>query len=164
VGFPSASNAAPGGNASLVSAASNTSPHISDAVPMSKMTGPSIDGKTEGYWVRAEGRVGGAGWQNVRRAAGAVQADKSGIDDAFEVIGGAPAEIAVVDANRRDPGLSRLGDRYFGATIDRDIADIVAAIDQAETGVSRMTATGTRVFLVFASRAIARMRGSPANR
>jgi len=45
VGFPSASKATPGGNASPVSAASNTSPHINDAVPMSKMTGPSADGK-----------------------------------------------------------------------------------------------------------------------
>jgi hypothetical protein len=31
-----------GGDASLVSAASNTSPHINDAVPMSKMTGPIL--------------------------------------------------------------------------------------------------------------------------
>ena len=64
------------------------------------------------------------------RAAGGMQANKSGIDDAFEVIGVAPAEIAVVDADRRDPGLFRLGNRDFGAAIDRDIADIVAAIDE----------------------------------
>jgi len=57
-----------------------------------------------------------------------VQADKSGIDDAFEVIGAAPAEIAVVDADGRDPDLFRLGNRDFGAAIDGDIADIVAAI------------------------------------
>ena len=63
-----------------------------------------------------------------------MQADKSGIDDAFEVIGVAPAEIAVVDADRRDPGLFRLGNRDFGAAIDRDIADIVAAIDEGGNG------------------------------
>jgi len=37
-----------------------------------------------------------------------MQANKSGIDDAFEVIGVAPAEIAVVDADRRDPGITVL--------------------------------------------------------
>jgi hypothetical protein len=63
-----------------------------------------------------------------------MQANKSGIDDAFEVIGVAPAEIAVVDADRRDPGLFRLGNRDFGAAIDRDIADIVAAIDEGGNG------------------------------
>ena len=51
----------------------------------------------------------------MRRAAGGVQADKSGIDDAFEVIGVAPAEITVIDADRRDPGLFRLGNRDFRA-------------------------------------------------
>ena len=68
------------------------------------------------------------------RAAGGMQANKSGIDDAFEVIGVAPAEIAVVDADRRDPGLFRLGNRDFGAAIDRDIADIIAAIDEGGNG------------------------------
>ena len=128
VGFPSTWNATPGGNASPVSAASNTSPHISDAVPMSKMTGP------EGYRVGAESRAGCAGRHDVRRATGGVQADKSGIDDAFEVIGVAPAEIAAVDADGRGPGLFRLGNRDFGAAIDGDIADIVAAIDEGGDG------------------------------
>ena len=41
-GFPSASNATHGGDASLVSAARNISPHINDAVPMSKMSGPIL--------------------------------------------------------------------------------------------------------------------------
>jgi hypothetical protein len=45
VGFLSASNARPGGTASPVSTASNTSPHINDDVPMSKMIGLSADGK-----------------------------------------------------------------------------------------------------------------------
>ena len=66
----------------------------------------------------------------MRRAAGGVQADKSRIDDAFEVIGVAPAEIAVVDADGRDPGLFCLGNRDFGAAINGDIADIVAAVDE----------------------------------
>jgi len=66
----------------------------------------------------------------VRRAAGGVKADKSGMDDEFEVIGVASAEIAVVDADRRDSALFRFGYRDFGTTIDGDITDIVAAIDQ----------------------------------
>ena len=70
----------------------------------------------------------------MRRAAGGVQADKSGIGDAFEVIGVAPAEIAVVDADGRDSGLFRFGNRDFGAVIDRDIADIVAAVDEGGNG------------------------------
>ena len=70
----------------------------------------------------------------MRRAAGGVQADKPGIDDAFEVIGVAPAEIAVVDADRRDPGLFRLGNCDLGAAIDGDIADVVAAIDEGGDG------------------------------
>ncbi len=74
------------------------------------------------------------GHRKVRRATGGVQADKSGIDDAFEVIGVAPAQIAVVDADGRDPGLFRLGNRDFGAAIDGDIADIVAAIDEGGDG------------------------------
>ena len=37
-----------------------------------------------------------------------MKTDKSGIDDTFEVIGVAPAEIAVVDADRGDPALFRL--------------------------------------------------------
>ena len=100
----------------------------------------------------------------MRRAAGGVQADKSGINDAFEVIGVAPAEIAVVDADCREPGVFRLGNRDFGAAIDGDIADIVAAVDEGGDGGSCTTATGARMSLVFFSRAIARMRGSPANR
>ena len=100
----------------------------------------------------------------MRRAAGGVQADKSRIDDAFEVISVAAAEMAVVDADRGNPALFRLGNRDFSAAIHRDIADIVTPSTRAETGVSCMTATGMRAFLVFASRAIARMRGSPANR
>ena len=63
-----------------------------------------------------------------------MKADKSGIDDAFEVIGVAPAEIAVVDADRGHPALFRFGNRDFGAAIDRDIADIVAAIDEGGDG------------------------------
>ena len=63
-----------------------------------------------------------------------MQTDKSEIDDAFEVIGVAPAEIAVVDVDRRDPGLFRLGNRDFGAAIDGDIADIVAAIEEGGDG------------------------------
>jgi len=90
--------------------------------------------KAEGYRVCAESRAGCAGRYDVRRAAGGVQADKSGIDDAFEVIGVASAEIAIVDADRRDPGLFRLGNRDFGAAIDGDIADIVAAIDESGDG------------------------------
>src|SRR3954452_594886 len=59
-----------------------------------------------------------------------MQPNQSGLDDAFEIIGVAAAEIAVVDADRGDAALFRLGDRDLGAAIDRDIADIVAAIDQ----------------------------------
>ena len=70
----------------------------------------------------------------MRRAAGGVQADKSGCDDAFQVIGVPPAEIAVVDADRGDPALFGFGNRDFGAAIDRDIADIVAAIDEGGDG------------------------------
>src|SRR3984893_1044303 len=70
----------------------------------------------------------------MRRAAGGVQADKSGIDDAFEVIRVAPAKIAVVDADRGDPALFGFGNRDFGAAIDRDIADIVAAVDEGGNG------------------------------
>ena len=62
VGFPSASKATPGGNASPVSAASNTSPQINDAVPMSKMTGPSADGKPKAIGlVPRAGRVAPGG-------------------------------------------------------------------------------------------------------
>jgi hypothetical protein len=85
VGFPPASNARSGDNASPVSAASNTSPHISDAVPMSKMTGPSAAWKAEGYRVGPKSRAGCAGRHDVRRAAGGVQTDKSGIDAAGRV-------------------------------------------------------------------------------
>ena len=63
-----------------------------------------------------------------------MKADKSGIDDAFEIIGVAPAEIAVVDADRGHPALFRFGNRDFGAAIDRDIADIVAAVDGGGNG------------------------------
>jgi hypothetical protein len=44
-GFPSASKATPGGNASPVSAASNTSPHINDAVPMSLTLSRTASGR-----------------------------------------------------------------------------------------------------------------------
>jgi len=70
----------------------------------------------------------------VRRAVGGVKSDKYRIDDAFEVIGVAPAEIAVVDADRGDPGLFRLGNRDLGAAIDGDIANVVAAIDEGGDG------------------------------
>jgi len=101
---------------------------------MSKMTGPSAAWKAEGYRVGPKSRAGCAGRHDVRRAAGGVQTDKSGIDDAFEIIGVAPAEIAVVDADRGHPALFRFGNRDFGAAIDRDIADIVAAIDEGGDG------------------------------
>jgi hypothetical protein len=71
----------------------------------------------------------------VRRAAGGMQADKSGIEDACEVISVAPAELTIVGADRRDPALHRFGSRDFGPAINGDIAHIVAAIDEAETGV-----------------------------
>jgi len=52
------SKARPGGNASPVSAARSTSPHINDAVPMSKITGPSSDGKPKAIGlVPSAGRV-----------------------------------------------------------------------------------------------------------
>ena len=86
--------------------------------------------KAEGDRIGAERRAGRAGRHDVRRARCGVQPDKSGLDDAFEVIGVAAAEIAVVDADRRDAALFCLGDSDLGAAIDRDIADIVAAIDQ----------------------------------
>jgi hypothetical protein len=81
-----------------------------------------------------------ARWRGVtRRAArcGASRwrcADKPGIDDAFEVIGVASAEIAVEDADRGHPALFRFGNRDFGAAIDCDISDIVAAIDEGGDG------------------------------
>ena len=75
---------------------------------MSKMTGPVGRRKAEGYRVGAESWAGCAGRHDVWRAASGMQANKSGIDDAFEVVGVAPAEIAVVDADRRDPGITVL--------------------------------------------------------
>jgi hypothetical protein len=56
--------------------------------PSSRLSGggPVLAGRrraTEGYRVGANGRADCAGRQEVRRAAGGVQADKSGIDDAF---------------------------------------------------------------------------------
>jgi hypothetical protein len=62
VGFLSASNARPGGTASPVSAANNTSPHINDDVPMSKMTGLSADGRPKAIGlVSRAGRVAPGG-------------------------------------------------------------------------------------------------------
>jgi hypothetical protein len=98
------------------------------------MTGPVGRRKAEGYRVGAQSRAGCAGRYDVRRAAGCVKADKSGIDDEFEIIGVAPAEIAVVDADRGHPALFRFGNRDFGAAIDCEIADIVAAIDEGGDG------------------------------
>jgi len=93
-----------------------------------------------------------------------VKTDKSGIDDTFEVIGVAPAEIAVVDADRGDPALFRFGNRDFGAAIDRDIADIVATVDEGGNGRFAYDINGNAGVPGLASRAMARMRGSPANR
>jgi 5-methylthioadenosine/S-adenosylhomocysteine deaminase len=63
-------------------------------------------------------------------------------DNALEIIGIAPAEIAVVDAD--DPPLSRPGDREFGAAIDGDIADIVAAVDTCTETLLRDSAAAAR--------------------
>jgi hypothetical protein len=70
----------------------------------------------------------------MRRSACGVKADKSGTDDAFEVIGFAPAEIAVVDADSGEAGLFCFGNRDFGPAIDCDITHIVAAIDEGGDG------------------------------
>jgi hypothetical protein len=141
VGFPSASNATPGGNASPVSAASNSSPHISDAVPMSNDR-PLGRRKAEHYRVGAESRPGCAGRHDVRRAAGGVHTDESGIDDPFEVMGVAPAEIAVVDADRRDPGLSCLGDRDFGTDTLTANEFAVSAVRPLSSGYSEAGLAG----------------------
>ncbi len=90
--------------------------------------------ETERDRIGAESRASCARRYDVRRATGGMEADEAGVDDAFEVIGIAPAEIAVVDADGGDPALFRLGDRDFGAAIDGDIADIVAAIDEGGDG------------------------------
>jgi hypothetical protein len=66
----------------------------------------------------------------VRLGAGGMDADQASPHHKFHVIRIAAAVVAVMHPNNSDAAGQRLGDRNRGTAIRRDIANLVAAIDQ----------------------------------
>ncbi len=86
--------------------------------------------KTDAIRVRTQCRPHAARRHDIRLTAGEMHGDKSRIDDLFDIIGVAAAVIAVIDADNSKSGGLGLFDCGLRRFENRDVSNIVAAVQQ----------------------------------